>query len=209
MLHASGGLPYLRMLPCSDSDLYKERPVTFYSGRLDFREVEPSQRFPLPTDPAELFVALQRCLQDTQLYAYQPALLPLELLAARIAQTRAAPLHNDEHQATGSAYHTHPSGGHDGVAVATYKLSISMLGDATRTATAMSTQGYDLCLASALDGAGNPAIHTVGNLTIGYPFRHSAMPCGSGDKSLYDCHPKAVALTISLSNSTSKDAVPA
>jgi hypothetical protein len=35
------------------------------------------------------------------------------------------------------------------------------------------------------------------------------MPCGRDDKTLYVCHPNALALTISLSNSTTRDAVPA
>jgi hypothetical protein len=73
----------------------------------------------------------------------------------------------------------------------------------------MSTQGYELYLATTLDDATSPTFRAIGNITFAYPFRHPAMPSGRDGNALYDRHPNALALTISLSNTTTKDAVPA
>jgi hypothetical protein len=209
LLSASGGILYLQALPRSVQDLYIERPVTFCSASLDLRDVDLSHRLHLPDDPADLFVALQRCLQDTKLHSYQLQLLRVEFLAARITQTRAAPQQQDAPHTAGSASHILAPDSQDVPIVASYKLSVSFLGDITRTWTAMSTQGYELYLASTLDVATCPRFRALGNITFAYPFRHPAMTSGRDGNALYDRDPNAQTLTISLSNSTTKDAVPA
>jgi hypothetical protein len=203
LIDLSGGLPYLQAVPRSEVDLYTERQVTFYTGLFDLRELHPAQRFTLPEDPASLLVVLQRCLQDTQLRCFQPALLPVEPLAARITQTR-----SDSTSEAGIA--PTPQGGTTNTSGtdASYKVSITLLGDATRTATAMATSGYDLFLATALQAPNTPTFQPVGTLTLAYPFRHPAMQGGRDNRSLYERHPNALALTITLSTNACKDATP-